>query len=156
MFQQYLKENGKDDIKGFLTFILWFQVCFASHSQITQNNKFAISLQYPKKQLSDRVDVLHADKHKSVLQIDTLILIGMVKHSQSSQMTSLQCLYNISRKEVRDEVGFSMQINIKFFFHKLILTRKFHLKTPRVEKAFCMTSIFQEDIPSQVSIKENV
>ena len=28
---------------------------------------------------------LHADKHKSLLQIDTMILIGIVKHSQSSQ-----------------------------------------------------------------------
>ena len=27
---------------------------------------------------------LHADKHESLLQIDTMILMGMVKHSQSS------------------------------------------------------------------------
>ena len=45
----------------------------ARHSQITQNNKFAISLQYVKKEVSDAVDFLHADKHESLLQIDTNI-----------------------------------------------------------------------------------
>ena len=57
----------------------------ARHAQITQNNKFAISLQYLKKELSDEVGFLHADKHESLLQIDSMILMGMVKHSQSSQ-----------------------------------------------------------------------
>ena len=54
------------------------------HSQITQNNKFAISLQYLK-ELSDEVDFLHVDKHESLLQIHSMILMGMVKHSQSYQ-----------------------------------------------------------------------
>ena len=42
----------------------------ARHTQITQNNKFPICLQYPKKELSDEVGFLHADKHESLLQID--------------------------------------------------------------------------------------
>ena len=42
----------------------------ARHAQITQNNKFPISLQYLKNELSDEVDFLHADKHESLLQID--------------------------------------------------------------------------------------
>ena len=57
----------------------------AGHAQVTQNDKFAISLQYRKEELSDKVDFLHADKHKSLLQIESMILMGMVKHSQSSQ-----------------------------------------------------------------------
>ena len=57
----------------------------ARHAPITQNNKFAISLQYCKKELSDEVDLFHTDKHESLLQIDSIILMGMVKHSQSSQ-----------------------------------------------------------------------
>ena len=61
----------------------------ARHAQITQNNKFAISLQYHKKELSNEVDLLHADKHESLLQIDSVILMGMVK---CSQIASLQCL----------------------------------------------------------------
>ena len=54
----------------------------ASHAQITQNNKFAISLQYLKKKVNDEVDFKHADKQESLLQTDTMILMGMVKHSQ--------------------------------------------------------------------------
>ena len=54
------------------------------HAQITLNNKFPISLQYLQKELSDEVDFLHADKHENILQVDSMILMGMIKHSQSS------------------------------------------------------------------------
>ena len=56
----------------------------ARHAQITLNNKFPISLQYLQKELSDEVDFLHADKHENILQVDSMILMGMIKHSQSS------------------------------------------------------------------------
>ena len=46
----------------------------ARHAQITQNNKFAISLQHVMREVSDAVDFLHADKHESMLHIDTKIL----------------------------------------------------------------------------------
>ena len=59
-------------------------MCVARHAQITQNNKFAIFLQYLKKEVSDEIDFLHADKHESLLQIDAMSLTGIVKHSQSS------------------------------------------------------------------------
>ena len=60
--------------------------------QITQNNKFAISFQYPKEEMSDEVDFLHGDKHQSFLQAvstfltsflkgDTIIMDEMIKHS---------------------------------------------------------------------------
>ena len=55
-------------------------MCMARHAQMTQNNMFGIYLQY----LSG-VDFWHAVKHESLLQIDSMILMGMVKHSQSSQ-----------------------------------------------------------------------
>ena len=48
-------------------------MCVPRHAQITQNNKFAISLQYLKKEVQDKVDFLHAYKHESFLQIDTMI-----------------------------------------------------------------------------------
>ena len=54
------------------------------HAQITQNNKFAISLQYLSKEMNDEVDFLHTDKYENFLQVDTMILMGMVKDSQSS------------------------------------------------------------------------
>ena len=65
------------------------------HSQSSQNSKFAMFLQYLKKEARD-VDFLHADKHQSFRQVDfnTLVikvshkvilslLMGMIKHSQS-------------------------------------------------------------------------
>ena len=48
----------------------------AKHAQITQNNKFSISLQYLKKEVSDEFDILHVDKNESYLQIDTMIFDG--------------------------------------------------------------------------------
>ena len=60
------------NVKGFFKLALSFYVCVARHVQITQNNKVAISLQYLKKKVSGKVDFLHADKHESLLKIDTL------------------------------------------------------------------------------------
>ena len=68
--------------------------------------KFAISLQYLKKELSYEVDFLHADKHESLLQIDSMILMGMVKHSQSSQNSKFAMSLQYLKKEVKDEVDF--------------------------------------------------
>ena len=73
---------------------LWF--CWGrSNIPKVPNNK---SLQYLKKEVRDEVDFLHTDKHQSFLQVDfnTLgikvsykvilsFLMGMIKHSQSTQ-----------------------------------------------------------------------
>ena len=48
----------------------------ARHAQVTQNNKFALSLQYHKKEVRDEVDILHANKYESFLQVDTMIFDG--------------------------------------------------------------------------------
>ena len=64
------------------------------------------SLQYLKEELSDEVDFLHADKHKSLLQIDSMILIGMAKHSQSFQNRKFVMSLQYLKKEVKDEVDF--------------------------------------------------
>ena len=42
-------------------------MCVVRHAQITQNKKFAISLQYPKREMNDEADVLHAGKHENLL-----------------------------------------------------------------------------------------
>ena len=75
---------------------------------LSQNRKFVITLQYLKKEVRDEVDFLHADKHQSFLQVDfsTLgskvsykvvlsLLMGMIR-----QVTSLQYLYNISKRKL--------------------------------------------------------
>ena len=57
------------------------QVCsivFISYSQVPKVPKvpkiclFVISLQYLKKEGRDEVDFLHADKHQTILQVDTI------------------------------------------------------------------------------------
>ena len=50
--------------------IPWFLMAMVKHSQSFQNSKFAISLQYLKKEVRDEDDFLHSDKHRSFLQVD--------------------------------------------------------------------------------------
>ena len=73
------------------------------HSQNSQNSKFAMSLQYLKKEVGNEVDFLHADKNQNFPQVDfnTLsikvfykvilsLLMGMIKNSQSTQSKNFQ------------------------------------------------------------------
>ena len=79
----------------------------ARHAQITQNNKFVISLQYfIKKELSDEVDFLHADKYENFLQISTMIFDGDSQAFSSSQNSKFAISLQYLKKEVRDEVDF--------------------------------------------------
>ena len=71
--------------------------------------------------MSDEVDFLHAYKHEIMLQIDRMILMVMVNHSQSSQNNKFAMSLQYLKKEVKDEVDFFMQINIKVSY-KLIST----------------------------------
>ena len=101
-------------------------LCVAKHSQITQNNKFVISLQYLQKEVSDEVDFLHADNHESLLQIDSVILMGMVKHSQSSQNSKFaMCLKNISKKKLNMMLIFCMQIKVSYKLSSTLWAPKF-------------------------------
>ena len=63
---------------------------------ILPSNKFAISLQHLKEEVNDAVDFSHADKHESLIQIDTMILMEMVKHSESSQNINFCNVFTIS------------------------------------------------------------
>ena len=76
------------------------------HANIIQNNKFAISVQHLKKKVSNETNFLHADKHEGFLHTDTMILMGMFKHSQSSQNSKLAISLPYIKIKVRDEVDF--------------------------------------------------
>ena len=103
----------------FYELILSFWVCVTKHAQSTQNNKFAISLQYLKKDVSDKNDFLYADKHKGLLQIDTMILMEIVRHSQNSQNSKFSMSLQYLKKKVRDEVDFWISFKVSW---KLIST----------------------------------
>ena len=108
-------------VNRFFKVILSFLMCVARHAQITQNRKFAISLQYLKRQVNDEVDFLHAGKHENLLQINTMILMEMVKYFQSSQNSKFTMSVQYLKKEGRDKLIFRMQISIKVAY-KLIST----------------------------------
>ena len=59
------------NIEVFYKLILSFWVCIAKLAQSTQNNKFAIFLQYLKDAVKDKLDFLPVDKHQRFFQIDT-------------------------------------------------------------------------------------
>ena len=66
----------KVNIRVVYKLILSFLVFVARHAQSTQNNKFAISLQYLNKKVKGEVDCLHAGKHQRFLQGHTFIFGG--------------------------------------------------------------------------------
>ena len=89
------------------------------HSQSSQNIKFAVSLQHLQKQARDEIAFLHADKHPSFLQVyfNTLgvkvsyklilsLLMGMIKHSQSTQINKFAISLQYLKKEVSEGVHF--------------------------------------------------
>ena len=97
-----------------------FLLGMVNHSQSSQNSKFAMSLQYFKKEIRDVVDFLHADKHQNFLQVDFItlgikvsnkvipsLLIGRARHSQSTQSNK----FDISLQYLKKKIGMEfMQI----------------------------------------------
>ena len=71
--------------------------------------------------MNDDVDFRHADKHESLLQIDTMILMGMVKHSQRFQNSKLAMFLEYLKKEFRDGVDF-LHVDKHQISYKLIST----------------------------------
>ena len=71
--------------------------------KLTLSNNFAIFLQYLKKEERDEVDFLYVDKLESFLQINTMIFIGVVKHSRSSQNSKSPISLQYLKKELREE-----------------------------------------------------
>ena len=85
----------------------YFHFSAANHAQITLTNKFAVSLQYLMKEVSDEVYFLHPEEHEGLPQINIMILIKV------PEVGSLQYFYNISDKKLEMKFIFCMQVNIK-------------------------------------------
>ena len=66
-------------------------VCVARHAQSTQNKKFACLCISPKN-VRDKVDFLHADKHESFLQV---VIITLGVRSQACPKYPKQHVCNI-------------------------------------------------------------
>ena len=50
--------------------------------------------------MSDEIDFLHVDKYESLIQIDIMTLIGIVKHSQSSQNSKVTMSLQYIKKKL--------------------------------------------------------
>ena len=59
------------------------------HSQSTQSNKFAKSLQYLKKEARRGVHFLHADEHQSFYELELLFLLEVVRYVQNTPKRKL-------------------------------------------------------------------
>ena len=70
----------KINIKVFYKLVVWFLQVIVRHAQSTKSSKFIISPQYLKKEGRDEVDFLHADKHQTIQQTDT---INLGEHGQA-------------------------------------------------------------------------
>ena len=74
-----------------------------------------------KKEVNDEVYFWYADKHRSLLRVDIMILGVCIKHAQSTQNKKFAYLCNISRKAWRVKLSFCLQINMEVFY-KLIVS----------------------------------
>ena len=78
--------------------------------------------------MSDKVDFLHAFKPESFLQIGSVMLDGDGQEFPNfPKIASLQCLHNISKKELEMKLIFCKQINIKVSYKSIstLCTSKF-------------------------------
>ena len=53
-----------------------FLLVIDRYAQSTQESKFVISLKYLRNEVGDELDFLHADKHQTFLQVDTINISG--------------------------------------------------------------------------------
>ena len=67
--------------------------------------------------MNNEVDFLHTDKQKSLLQIDAMILMGMVKHSQSSQNSK----FAMSLGVILETKGSMRKVQYRALFHNKIV-----------------------------------
>ena len=68
------------------------------HSQITQSNKFAISLQYLKKEVRNGGHFWHADKRQRFYKLVLSFLMEVVRHVQNSQNRKLEIFLQYIKK----------------------------------------------------------
>ena len=104
------------NVESFFKVISSFWVCVVRHAHITQNNKFSISLQNLKKEVRKQLIFCIQISMKAYYK---LILWFWWRSSSIPKITSLQCLYNISKNKLEIKLTFCMQINIKVSY-KLI------------------------------------
>ena len=75
-------------IKAAYKVTLSLLLCLIKHFQSTQSNKFAIPLQYLKKEVRKGVHCVHADEHQSFQKLGLLFLIEVARMSKVTKTRS--------------------------------------------------------------------
>ena len=98
-------------MKVFCKLMLWFLMEMVKHSQSSEYSKFAMSLQYPKREVREEVDFLHTDQNFPQVNFTSLsikvfykvilsLLMDMIKHYQSPQSNKLSIALQYLKNEV--------------------------------------------------------
>ena len=96
--------------------ILSLLMAMIKRSQSTQSNKFAISLQYLKKEVRNGLHLWHADKRQSLFKLALLFLMEVTKHVQSTQNGKLVIFLQCIKKKVLQQLLCSVVMqNIQVF-----------------------------------------
>ena len=74
--------------------------------QSTQSNKFTISLQYPKGEVRDGVNISHVDTHQSFYKLAFSFLIEVARHVESTQNRKMAIFLQYLKKGIIDKVYF--------------------------------------------------
>ena len=107
--------------------------------QITQRNKFAISLQYLKKKVSNGDHFWHADKRQSFYKSILSFLMEVARHVQNTQNRKLVIFLQYFRKNVATAFCSIAMKNIQIFYRGPVM--------------FIVTCFSQIDVISTIEIQ---
>ena len=107
--------------------------------QITQSNKFAISLQYLKKEVRNGDHFWHADKRQSFCKLVLSFLIEVVRHVQNTQNRKLVIFLRYIRKNVATALWSTVMQSIQIFYRDPVM--------------FVVTCLSQIDVISIIEIQ---
>ena len=137
--------------------------------QSSQNSKFAMSLQYLLKEVSDEVDFFDAGKHQSFLEVDFNTLdikifykaTGTIMKTWKAwwwawssvlkvlKVTSWQCPYNISTKKLcMDRVNFGVHQDQNFckLDHQFLMKVDRHVQSTQKRKLVNLLQYIRQSI----------
>ena len=86
------------------------------HSQITQSNKFAISLQYLIKEVRNGGNFWHADKCQSLYKLLLSFLIGVARYVQNTPNRKLLIFLQYIKKKCFNCLSSILMQNIEIFY----------------------------------------
>ena len=89
---------------------------------ITESNKFAISLQYLKKEVRNGDHFWHAEKIQSFYKLVLSFLMEVVKHVQNTQNKKLVVFLQNIRKNVATAACSIVMQNIQIFYRGSVIS----------------------------------